>query len=57
MNKQDLRMFVRIDGSGRLIPSSSVLRKKMPKNGKWVEVAAYECCGTTTSTTTLEDRN
>ena len=52
MDKKDLKLYVRLDGSGRVIPSSSVLRKKMPKNGKWIEVAAYECCNPTTTTTT-----
>jgi hypothetical protein len=52
-NKRDLKAYARYDGSGRLIPGSLILRNKMPKNGKWVEVQAYECCvPTTTSTTT-----
>ena len=53
-NKRDLKAFVRIDGQGRVIAGSLVLRKKMPKVGKWYEVPAYECCvfTTTTSTTT-----
>lgn len=52
MNKKNLKLYVRIDGSGRLIPSSSVLRTKMPKVGKWTEVPAYECCNPTTTSTT-----
>lgn len=56
-NKKDLRAFVRIDGSGRVVSSSLVLRRAKPKVGKWMEVRAYECCDpqydtTTTSTTT-----
>lgn len=51
-NKKDLKAFIRIDGSGRTVPSSLMLRKTKPKIGKWVEVDAYECC-LTTSTTTL----
>jgi len=54
-NRRDLKAYVRFDGSGRVIASSLVLREKMPKVGKWQEVAAYECCNTTT-TTTLEIR-
>lgn len=50
-NRKDLKAYVRYDGSGRVVPSSLVLRKTMPKNGKWVEVAAYECCNPTTTTT------
>lgn len=52
-SKRDLKAYARYDGSGRLVAGSLVLRNKMPKNGNWVEVQAYECCNpTTTSTTT-----
>ena len=52
-NKKDLRAYVRIDGSGRVVAGSLVLRRKKPKVGKWLEIQTYECCdGTTTSTTT-----
>ena len=48
-----LKAFVRFDGTGRIVPSSLILRRKKPKVGKWVEIPAYECCNyTTTSTTT-----
>lgn len=52
-NKRDLKAFVRIDASGRVVAGSLILRKKMPKVGKWYEVPAYLCCNTTTTTTTL----
>lgn len=63
--KRILKAFVRIDGSGRVVAGSLVLRQKMPKNGKWVEIPAHQCCDplevvpsqtelTTTSTTTEE---
>lgn len=56
-NKRNLKAFARMDGSGRLVAGSLILRNKKPKNGKWVEVQAYECCNpivpsTTTTTTT-----
>jgi hypothetical protein len=51
-NRKDLKAYVRFDGSGRVVPGSLVLRKKMPKVGKWIEVQAYECCAYTTTTTT-----
>ena len=51
-NKRDLKAYVRYDGSGRVVPGSLILRRKMPKVGKWVEIQAYECCNPTTSTTT-----
>lgn len=55
-NSKDLKAYVRIDGSGRVVAGSLVLRKKQPKVGKWMQIQAYECCDpyfpTTTSTTT-----
>ena len=51
-NKRDLKAYVRYDGQGRVVSSSLILRKRMPKVGKWQEVEAYECCRTTTTTTT-----
>lgn len=50
---KNLRAFVRFDGSGRIVASSLILRKRKPKVGKWKEILANECCDiTTTSTTT-----
>jgi hypothetical protein len=43
-NKRDLKAYVRYDGSGRVVPSSLILRKNKPKVGKWAEIPAYECC-------------
>jgi hypothetical protein len=56
-SKKDLRAFVRLDGSGRVVSGSLILRKKKPKVGKWFEIQTYECCDpldivNTTSTTT-----
>jgi hypothetical protein len=60
-NRKDLKAYVRYDGSGRVVAGSLILRRKMPKVGKWVEISAYECCdpfiptstsSTTTTTTT-----
>lgn len=57
-NKKNLRAFGRYDGSGRLIPSSVVLRKSKPKVGTWIELPTYQCCdplticSTTTTTST-----
>ncbi len=58
-SKKNLRAYIRFDGSGRVIPGSTVLRVKMPKVGKWMELPTYECCDpleivdTTTTTTTV----
>ena len=51
-DKQDLKAFIRIDGSGREIAGSLILRKSKPKVGNWREVTAYLCCTPTTTTTT-----
>lgn len=62
-NRKDLKAFVRLDGMGRVVSSSLVLRKSKPKVGNWMQVQAYECCdpdfpttstsSTTTTTTTI----
>ncbi len=51
-NARPLKAFVRFDGTGKIVAGSLVLRNKIPKNGKWVEISAYECCNPTTTTTT-----
>jgi hypothetical protein len=55
---KDLKAYIRIDGSGRDVPGSLVLRTKMPKNGKWRQILAGQCCnpvvGPTTTTTTTQ---
>lgn len=56
IDKRNLKAFVRYDGAGRVVSGSLVLRRKMPKVGKWVEVQGYQCCNyssTTTTSTTL----
>jgi hypothetical protein len=45
MSKKDLKAFVRFDGSGRVVAGSLILRKNMPKVGKWQQITAEECCG------------
>jgi len=63
---KELKAWVRFDGSGRIVAGSLILRKNKPKNGKWMQIQAWECCdpyfttttsstsSTTTSTTTTE---
>lgn len=51
-NKRELKAFVRFDGTGRVVSSSLILARKKPKVGNWKEIDAYECCNTTTTTTT-----
>jgi uncharacterized protein (TIGR02145 family) len=52
IDQRPLKAFVRFDGTGRIVPSSLILRRKKPKVGNWVEIPAYECCNDTTSSTT-----
>lgn len=43
-NKRFLKAYARFDGSGRIVPSSTILRKNKPKVGSWKEVQTYLCC-------------
>jgi len=52
IDQRPLKAYVRFDGTGRIVPSSLILRRKKPKVGKWIEIPAYECCNPTTTTTT-----
>jgi len=49
---RDLTGFIRMDGQGRAVAGSLILRKNKPKVGNWKEVQTYECCNPTTTTTT-----
>jgi hypothetical protein len=51
-NDRPLKAYVRFDGSGRIVAGSLILRKNMPKVGKWMEIQGYQCCNFTTTTTT-----
>lgn len=42
--KENLKAFVRIDASKRVVPGSLVLRPSKPKNGRFIEIAADTCC-------------
>lgn len=50
---KDLRSFVRLDGQGRIVAGSNVLRTKMPRNGKWIEISVPGCCDPSTTTTMI----
>ena len=43
-NRKDLKSWVRIDGTGRVVSGSNILAKKAPKVGNWRRVVGYECC-------------
>lgn len=44
-NRRDMKMYIRYDYAGRIIPSSNILSRVKPKVGDWTEIAAEECCG------------
>ena len=44
MSNIKLNYYVRIDASGRPVLGGIVLRKNMPKIGKWKIVPTEECC-------------
>ena len=45
------KYYVAYDVKGRKIPGSGILRKSMPKNGRWEEQDQNVCCNTSTTTT------
>jgi hypothetical protein len=47
-NKRDLKAYSRFDGTGRIVPGSTVLRRNKPRVGKWIEMQTYECCNDVT---------
>ena len=51
-SNNNLKAYVRIDASGRVVAGSLVLRKNKPKVGRWKEIMTYECCDLTTTTST-----
>lgn len=53
IKRRPLKLYMRYDGSGKLIAGSAVWRKKKPGGGNWTQITeAYECCNYTTTTTT-----
>jgi hypothetical protein len=56
-SNNNLKAYVRFDGTGRVIAGSLILQRFKPKVGNWQEIDANECCNfvpTTTTTTTTE---
>lgn len=51
-SNNQLKAYVRFDGTGRVIAGSLILQRFKPKVGNWVEIEANECCNFTTTTTT-----
>jgi hypothetical protein len=44
-----LKAFVRIDGTGRVVPGTLLLRYKKPGVGNWMEIDSTECCNSVIS--------
>ena len=42
-SNQNLKAYVRYDGSGRVVPGSLILRRNKPKVGNFQQVQGYEC--------------
>jgi len=40
----ELKTYIRLDHSGRMINGTNINRKKMPVTGRWKEINAYLCC-------------
>ena len=51
-SNNQLKAYVRFDGTGRVIAGSLILQRSKPKVGNWKEIPANECCNPTTTTTT-----
>ena len=53
-SNQNLKAYVRYDGSGRVVAGSLVLRRQKPKVGRWQEINKNECCNFDQSTIVVE---
>jgi hypothetical protein len=55
-SNQNLKAYVRYDGSNRVVAGSLIFRRKKPTVGRWHEISITECCEyippTTTTTST-----
>ena len=47
---RNLQAWSRVDGHGRIVPGSTVLRLNKPKIGTWELNKTYQCCNTITLT-------
>jgi len=50
-----LRAYVLYDSSGKIVPSSVILRRDRPKVGNWKEIISKLCCNITTTTNAILD--
>ena len=56
-SNQNLKAYVRYDGSGRVVAGSLILRRQKPKVGKWQEIPKNQCCNFDQSTITVTIEN
>ena len=52
-SNQNLKAYVRYDGSGRVVAGSLILRRQKPKVGNWQQINKNECCNFDQSTITV----
>ena len=53
-SNNQLKAYVRFDGTGRIVPSSLILQRFKPKVGNWQEIPATECCTPTLPSNCVE---
>jgi len=49
MTRRNLKAFIRLDASHKVVASSLIYRAQMPKEGRWIEIPKSECCSPTTT--------
>jgi hypothetical protein len=52
-SSKKLKAYVRYDGLGRIVPSSSILARFKPKVGNWKEISSSLCCNPIPSSSVL----
>ena len=56
-SNQNLKAYVRYDGSGRVVAGSLILRRSKPKVGNWQQINRSECCNFDQSTIVVNVEN
>jgi len=51
-SNQNLKAYVRYDGSNRVVAGSLIFRRSKPTVGRWHEISITECCDYVPTTTT-----
>jgi PKD repeat protein len=53
-SNNQLKAYVRFDGTGRVIPGSLILQRFKPKVGNWQEINSTQCCNDTLPANCIE---